>query len=85
MKKEIKNYYVSSDLPLVVTLALSHPIASVNNDNPKRIQFSFLATPHLQQLVSEYLRGEVRIEPREFFMQMRNVKSLLYDNSGYAR
>jgi len=73
-----QQFYTSSDLALIVVLSLSHPIEAVDKTNPRKAQFSFRRDKDLDELVDEYWRGAVRVEPQQFFNQLRIVKARLY-------
>ncbi len=76
-KKE--QFYISSDLAIVAVLSLSYPIEVVNKSNPRKAQFMFRRDKKFDELVDEYWRGELKVEPQQFFNQLRLVKTRLYE------
>ena len=72
--------FATTEFALAVTISLYFPIESITKENPRRASFSFKNTSQLQQLVSQYWRGEVQVEPRQFFDQLKAVKSRLYSH-----
>jgi hypothetical protein len=74
-----ESVYRVSDFPLVVSLAVSFPILSVERDDPRRVHFLFEQSDALAKLVEAYNRRELRIEPQLFYHTMKSVKSRLYD------
>ena len=77
MQKQEKTYS-SSDLALITTLSLFYPIESVDKTNPRKAQFLFCRSADLDELVEQYWRGELKVEPQQFFNQLRIVKARLY-------
>lgn len=67
-----------SDMALIATLALYYPIESVDKTNPRKAQFLFCRNADLDQMVEQYWRGELSVEPQQFVNQLRIVKSRLY-------
>jgi len=81
MKNDIQMHegsYSTSDLALATVISLSYPIDEVDRQNPRRSQFLFRRDPDLDRLVESYWRGELQIEPQQFFNQLRIVKARLY-------
>ena len=81
MKNEIQAHerlYNTSDLALATVISLSYPIEEVDRQNPRRSQFLFRRNADLDRLVDSYWRGELQVEPQQFFNQLRVVKARLY-------
>ena len=72
------NLYQTSDLALATVVSLFYPIESVDRTNPRKAQFLFCRDRKLDDLVDEYWRGELKVEPQQFFNQLRLVKTRLY-------
>lgn len=72
------NYYSSSDLAMVTTLSLWYPIETIEKSDPHKAVFLFKKHQNLDKLVEEFWRGEVRVEPKTFFSQLKVIKSRLY-------
>jgi hypothetical protein len=75
---EQEKFYVSSDLAIITLLSLSYPIEEIDKSNPRKAQFSFRRNEKLDELVEKYWRGELKVEPSQFFNQLRIVKARLY-------
>lgn len=75
-----KRYFQTSDFPLAVTLSIWFPIGRLDKTNQKRAVFYFAYTSELDQLVNEYNRSALRVNPAEFYQASRLIKSRLYQN-----
>jgi len=81
MNQELdEHYYQTSDLSLATTISLWCPIEDIDRSNPHKASFIFLNTEHLQKLVDEYYRNEIKVSPQVYFNQLRVVKARLYAN-----
>ena len=76
-----ENYYKTSDLALVATLSLSFQVESVEKTDTRRVLFVFPNSEELNATVNSYWRGELRVEPQEFFNQLKVIKTRIYSNS----
>ena len=74
-----EKYYSSSDLPLVSTLALTFPIVKLDRTDPRKIVFSFDNTKVLEKKIESYNNKKLKVEPQEFYNQIRSVKIMIYD------
>jgi hypothetical protein len=73
-----ENFYVTSDLALATTLSLFYPIEAIDKQSSRRAYFVFKREKGLEELIEKYWRGELRIEPKTFFNQLRVIKARLY-------
>lgn len=73
-----ENLYQTSDLALATVLSLFYPIEEVDRTNPRKAQFLFCRDTKLDKLVDEFWKGEMRVDPQQFFNQLRVVKARLY-------
>ena len=81
-EKMTNNLYQCSDLGLTTVLSLYFPIVSINRPpNSRKAFFSFEQTKELINLIQTYWRGELRIEPKTYFNQLRTVKARLYSEA----
>ena len=81
-EKMIPNLYQCADLGLTVVLSLYFPIVSINRQpNSHKAYFSFEQTKELTDLIQTYWRGELRIEPKTYFDQLRTIKARLYSEA----
>ena len=81
MKQEIleeKELYQTSDLALATSLSMFFPIEGINRENPRKATFLFKRTNETEQLVENYWKGQLRVDPQLFFAQVRSVKARLY-------
>lgn len=73
------HYYETSDLALATTLSLFQTIESVDRTDVRRALFIFELTVGLEEAIEAYWKGELKIEPKEFFNQLKTIKSRLYE------
>lgn len=73
-----EDYYRTSDMALAAVISLSHAIEEVDRQNPRKAQFIFRRTDDLDQVVDSYWKGQIQVEPQQFFNQLRVVKARLY-------
>lgn len=80
MTKQIKqnDIFQTSDLALATTISLSYPLEAIDRQNPQKVGFLFLRDENLDKLIESYWRGELKVEPRKFFNQLRDIKARLY-------
>ncbi len=71
-------FYKSSDLALATTLSLYSPIKNTEFVDNKKVLFIFQKTPELEKLIDLYWSGEMRIEPQQFFNQLKVIKTRIY-------
>jgi hypothetical protein len=60
-------WYRTSDLALAAVLALVCPLEAINHHHPRGVQFVFRRDAHLDALVTQYWRGELRVEPQVYY------------------
>ncbi len=78
-EKMTTSLYQCADLGLTTVLSLHFPIISINRQpNTRKAFFSFEQTKELSDLIQTYWRGELRIEPKTYFDQLRTIKARLY-------
>jgi len=75
--KETK-FYRTNDLALATLISLYHPVESIDFENPRKAFFLFLRDEKLDQLVEDYWRGSISVEPKNYFDQLRQLKSRIY-------
>jgi hypothetical protein len=81
MNQEIlkeRDFYSTSDLALATTISLFYPIEAIDKENPRKAYFVFKREEGLDELIEKYWKGELRIEPKTFFNQLRVIKARLY-------
>jgi hypothetical protein len=72
------DFYRTSDLALATTISLFYPIEAIDKQNPHKAYFIFKREEGLDELIEKYWRGELRVEPKTFFNQLRVIKARLY-------
>jgi hypothetical protein len=75
---EQQNFYSTSDMALAAVISLYCPIEEVDRSDPRKAQFLFRQSDDLDRLVGGYWRGQLQIEPQQFFNQLRIIKARLY-------
>lgn len=78
---ENENYYKTSDLALATTLSLFCPIESMDRSDPHRAFFIFKRGKDLDEIVESFWHKKLKIEPQEFFNQLKNIKTRIYASS----
>lgn len=80
MKKlqEEKNYYSSSDLPLVVALSMHFPIEETNFDDPHRVNFYFRRSKKLEEIVKSYWDKSCMVDAASYFQELKAIKNRLF-------
>jgi hypothetical protein len=53
----------------------------ISKDNPKHAFFHFEDSSEREKLIIEFWEGTALVEPRAFYNNQRELKTLLYDNS----
>ncbi len=79
MIMKITDLFNTSDLSLVITISLHFPIKYIDRSNNNRIEFAFDNSLELQKLVEAFWQNELRIEPKQFYQQLRIIKARIYD------
>jgi len=72
--------YETTDLALVSVILLFSPdaLGVVNRENPNRVVFGFKRSAKLDNLVSKFWNGKLKIEPRSFFDAIKTAKVRIY-------
>lgn len=73
-----ENYYKTSDLSLVSALSLYFPIELLETVDNRKIFFVFKKTQELENLIGMYWDGDLRVEPQQFFNQLKVIKTRIY-------
>lgn len=72
--------FISSDLALVTAISLFYPFEKIDKQNPRKAQFIFIRNNQLDELVEKYWKKELLVEPRQYFDQLKAIKTQLYSN-----
>lgn len=78
-----KNIYRTADLALATTISLSYPLESIDRHNSRKAYFCFERKNGIDELIENYWRGELKVEPQSYFNQLRIIKARLYANNEY--
>ena len=74
----LSDFYSTPDLALAPAISIWYPIDSIDRTNPAKAQFLFKRNSNLDQLIENYWKRELRIEPQAYFSQLKIIKSRLY-------
>lgn len=77
----LSNHYSISDLALATTISLFFPIEAIDRQNPNKVQFLFKRNRNLTKLIKNYWQGKLRIEPQNYFNQLKAIKSRIYSET----
>jgi len=80
MKFNKDDFYKTSDLALAVVISLFYPIEKVDKTDSGKAYFCFKRSEKLEQLIQNYWKQELKIEPQNYFNQLKIVKARLYAN-----
>lgn len=67
-----------SDLALATTLSLYSPIQKIESTDNRRVVFGFDKSQKVDDLITSFWLGELRIEPQQFFNQLKIIKTRIY-------
>lgn len=75
-----KETYRTADLALTAALCVSgFVVEEMEKVNPKRSVFVFENGEELLEAVNQYWRQEMRIEPQDYFNQLKIIKARIYE------
>lgn len=75
----ISELYSTTDLTTAVTLSLFFPIDVIDKTNPNRASFVFRRNVDgFDQLLEQYWRRQLTVEPQMFSAQLKAIKTRLY-------
>jgi hypothetical protein len=76
----MSNNIKTPDLALATTLALfaNFVIERIGNN---RALFVFEKNERTEQIIGKYWNKELKVEPQEFFLQLKAIKSRLYSEN----
>lgn len=73
------NEYTTSDFPEAVMLRYFGHVLSFVDGSQKRAVFHFDLSFDTLEIIKQYKKGELRVEPRAFYLCEREVKDRLYN------
>ncbi|PIR89605.1 MAG: hypothetical protein COU07_01775 [Candidatus Harrisonbacteria bacterium CG10_big_fil_rev_8_21_14_0_10_40_38] len=72
--------YRTADLSLTAALScLGFVIQDVEQLNSRRAVFTFENTRELAEAVARYWRREIKVEPQDFFNELKTIKTRIYE------
>lgn len=75
-----KEIFRTADLSLTAALCVSgFVVKEVERADPKRSIFIFEKSENLLEGVERYWRKEMRLEPQEYFYQLKVLKARIYE------
>lgn len=74
-----KELWKTADLALATAVSLFFPIEAIERKNDRKAYFLFRREEGLDELISSYWRGELKISPQEYFNALRVIKARLYE------
>lgn len=72
------NLYKTSDLALATALSLFRPIITLEKINARKVYFIFKKDKGFEKLLDQYWRGELKVQPQDYFNQLKIIKARLY-------
>ena len=75
------NSFKTSDLALAATLSLCRPIKALERINSHKVYFIFKKDRELNELLKKYWKRELKVEPQEYFNQLKMIKTRIYATS----
>ncbi len=71
--------YKTTDLAVANALSLFEPIEKIEKITPHKAQFTFNHTKKLDSLIKQYWQGKLRVEPANYFNQLKINKGRIYE------
>jgi len=72
------NFYQTADMSLAAALYLFYPLEAIDKQNPRKAVFCFKRDDTLDEIVENFWRGALKIDPQLYFNALRAMKSRLY-------
>lgn len=72
------DFYRTADLALSATIFLFYPLEAIDKQDPRKAQFLFKRVDGLDELIENYWRGDLKVEPQAYFNALRLIKARLY-------
>jgi len=79
IKNQNNDCYFTSSLALAATLALWHPIITIDKSEPKKSLFGFKKDPDVDRLVAAFWSNDLKVDPLLYFNQLKLLKTRLYE------
>lgn len=75
------NFYLTSDLSLAATLSLFFPLIEIQRTSSRKSMFVFERSAKLEELVEAYFHNAIKVVPRAYYNQLRDIKARLYSSN----
>lgn len=72
-------FKTSDFLTVSVLLLRKHVLFAIDSSNPRRVVFQFEDSPQLRKDVQLLRRGELLVDPADFWAAERRAKQLIYE------
>lgn len=69
----------SSLVNAAVLVTLKQKLLRLDRANPRRVIFEFVKTPQLEKSLELLNKGELKVDPNDFWAAERRCKQLLYE------
>ena len=77
--QNLNTFYRTSDLALCGALVcLGFVVQEVERVNPSRVVFIFQDSSQLQEVVGEFWRNELKVDPLKYFSEIKLLKARIY-------
>lgn len=71
-------YYQTSDIALATIISLSFPLVHITPQSSGKSLFVFERNKEMEKLIEDYWSGNLKIEPKTYFNQLKTIKTRLY-------
>lgn len=79
MNNKINRFQTESFPLAALLLCEGYPIVSIDRTNPRRAVFIFETTDSLINIIDDYRKGLIKVNPKTYYYAQREIKELLYD------
>lgn len=78
---KLNDYFETSDFALATTLlCLGFVIDCLDKTNPSKATFIFKRTKELENTVQAFWNNQLKVNPKDFFNNQKELKSRIYSN-----
>ena len=71
-------YYQTSDIAQATVISLFQPLVEIKPQSNNKSLFVFKRCKELEKLIEDYWSGTLKIEPKTYFNQLKQIKTRLY-------
>ncbi len=80
INQNIDSLFSTSDLSLAAFLLSYYPLWAIERKDTNKSNFVFQRDSNLDKYIQSFWRKEIRVEPIDYFAQIKLIKSRLYEN-----